>query len=149
MHRHARLNLALVVLSLKATPGCVTVEGLAPFPCADGACPQGLLCVEGACVVSNAGGMGGMFSVPQNSQLVATVHTLGNFAACSGDWQMWLFGTNGTRQLAYNNDISGGNLCSKIAYTFPTAGTYYLGAKTVSGAQFPYQLTLSATSNSC
>jgi cysteine-rich repeat protein len=39
---------------------CVTVEGLSPFPCADGACPAGLACVSGQCVAgSGSGGAGG------------------------------------------------------------------------------------------
>jgi hypothetical protein len=42
-----------------ALAGCVTVEGLAPFPCADGACPATLECVAGQCVTPGGGSGGG------------------------------------------------------------------------------------------
>jgi hypothetical protein len=54
--RTEELALAVLVMTL---PACLQVADLAPFPCADGACPAGLVCLEGQCVVPGAGGMGG------------------------------------------------------------------------------------------
>jgi cysteine-rich repeat protein len=49
-----------VALAYTVATACVSVEGLAPFPCAEGACPLGLACVDGQCVSEGAGGAGGI-----------------------------------------------------------------------------------------
>ena len=62
----------------------------------------------------------------------------------------WLYATDGTTQLGYNDDIGGGNYCARLTYGSLTVGQRYVVKVTRSGAAavpasatvFSYVLTL-------
>ncbi len=55
------------------------------------------------------------------------------------DPYLYLYNSN-FQQLAANDDVASGNLSSRIIYTAPSSGTYYLGAKAYSTTTGSYQL---------
>jgi hypothetical protein len=65
------------------------------------------------------------------------------------DPEVWLYATDGTTQLGYNDDVGGGNYCAKLTYSSLTAGQRYVVKVTRSAAAggtaasvFQYVLTL-------
>lgn len=62
------------------------------------------------------------FAITVNAGDVVTFETK---AGTINDTLMWLYASNGTTQLAYDDD-GGDGLYSKFVYTFTAAGTYYV-----------------------
>lgn len=82
------------------------------------------------------------FQATQGQLYVIETYDLG----ADADTVMCLFGTDGTAQIACDDD-SGGGVASRLRWTAPSAGTYYLRLRntddTVSGPTASYHLAIS------
>lgn len=87
-----------------------------------------------------------VFTVPANTSVTLTTHSVGDMGSCPGDTELWVYNNAGT-QIGYVDDSWAG-LCSQLTVGPLAAGTYRARVRGYGGSTSiaSYQLTLQSGS---